>query len=65
MLKARTTRRADHGARAKKRLAEVERAILTLNDEDLLDFADIFYRKSPTPLSEIAAIEMDRRGLEL
>lgn len=62
---ARNVRRADHGARAKRRLAEVEQVILSLNDEDLLDFADIFHSKSPTMLFEIAAMEMLRRGIEL
>jgi urease accessory protein UreE len=71
MLKARKIRKArsiwrvDHSARARKRLAEVEQVILSLDDEDLLDFADILHSRSPTMLSEIATAEMLRRGIAL
>ncbi|WP_245739099.1 hypothetical protein [Sphingomonas rubra] len=51
--------------RAIDRLAAVEMSVAALGDEDLLDLADIFAAGDPTPLREMAAAEMHRRGLTL
>jgi hypothetical protein len=51
--------------RALDRLAAVEASVKALGDEDLLDFADIFSGGDPTPLREMAGIEMRRRNLSL
>lgn len=65
MLKTRIKRNADHSDRALKRLAAIEASILALNNEDLLDLADIFSGEPRTPLGEIASAEMARRNLKL
>lgn len=63
MLKTRMKRIADHEARALTRLAQIEASIVALKDDDLLDLADIFEEQPPTPLKELAAMEMVRRKL--
>ncbi|WP_112383703.1 hypothetical protein ACLN6N_17870 (plasmid) [Sphingomonas carotinifaciens] len=65
MLKTRIKRQADQGERARKRLAQIEASIISLNDEDLLDLADIFKTQAGTPLVETAAAEMQRRNIRL
>jgi hypothetical protein len=45
MLKRRRKWRADPGARAIKRIANIEASVAALADEDLLDLADIFLGK--------------------
>lgn len=65
MTNKRITRRADHGSRALKRLSEIETSIATLNNDDLLDLADIFMGQPNTPLGKIAAAEMLRREIAL
>lgn len=65
MLKTRIKRQADQGERARKRLAQIEASIISLNDEDLLDLADIFKTQVGTPLVETAAAEMQRRNIRL
>jgi hypothetical protein len=57
--------RADRGARAIKRLAEIETSIAGLSNEDLLDLADIFVGKPAAPLSDIASAEMTKRNIRL
>ena len=47
------------------RLGEIQASIVTLGDEDLLDFADIFRGATPTPLWEMASAEMRKRDLRL
>ncbi len=56
---------AAQAERARERLGAIEAAIAALNNDDLLDFADIFAASDPTPLREIAAAEMKRRGISL
>ncbi|WP_179187257.1 hypothetical protein [Sphingomonas sp. TZW2008] len=51
--------------KAFKRLIAVEAAVTALDDEDLLDFADIFAAGESTPLREMAEAEMRRRNLTL
>ncbi|WP_353467452.1 hypothetical protein [Sphingomonas faeni] len=58
MLKIRNKRRAEQGAHATERLACVEASIVALQNEDLLDFADIFRSQIDTPLAKMAAAEM-------
>ena len=65
MLKARFKRLAAQDERARRRLAEIEMSIAALNDEDLLDFADIFKESPRTPLAQSAFAEVARRGLPL
>jgi hypothetical protein len=63
MLKTRSKRLADHSGRAIQRLAEIEASILSLNDDDLLDLADIFKEKPATPLGLVSSKEVARRQL--
>lgn len=65
MTRQRTKWRADHGARAMKRFAELEASIAALGDEDLLDLADIFTGEPSTVLWDIAFAEMTRRNISL
>lgn len=65
MQKERTKWRADSATRALKRLDEIEASIRGLNDEDLLDFADIFVREPQTPLGNFALAEMAKREIGL
>ena len=64
MLKSRIRRRTVENARAAARLATIGASIGALNDEDLLDLADIF-ANADTPLRELAAAEMANRDLSL
>lgn len=65
MLNSRIKRRTIESARALARLAEIQGSISALNDEDLLDLADIFRENADTPLTEMAAAEMAKRSLSL
>jgi len=65
MLRIRDKRRAEQGADAKERLARVEASIAALQNEDLLDLADIFRSQHHTPLAEMASAEMRRRAISL
>lgn len=65
MLKTRMKRIADSDARALSRLAQIQASIAALNNDDLLDFADIFEGGPSTPLKELAAAEMAKRGISL
>jgi hypothetical protein len=65
MLKSRAKRQADESARAVVRLAEIQASISALNDEDLLDLADIFAEARDAPLGAMAAAEMMKRSLSL
>ncbi len=57
--------RGDREKRATRRLAAIEASIAALQDNDLLDFADIFVGQPQTPLGEIAAVEMAKRNIAL
>ncbi|MBY9064189.1 hypothetical protein K7957_14700 [Sphingomonas yunnanensis] len=65
MLRIRERRIAARDARAVQLLAEIERSIAALENEDLLDLADIFRGERGGPLHEIAAREMTRRAISL
>jgi hypothetical protein len=65
MLKTRIKRRADQGARALKLVATFQAEIAALPDEDLLDLADIFASVAGSTISEIANVEMNKRGISL
>jgi hypothetical protein len=58
-------RLASQGERRKKRVAAIETAIVALDNDDLLDLADIFEGKPDNPIKEIANAEMQRRGISL
>lgn len=65
MLKTRKKRLAARDARAVELVAEIERSIVGLENEDLLDLADIFRGKRDVGIGAIAAREMARRGISL
>ena len=65
MLKIRNKRRVEQGVQATERLARVEASIEALQNEDLLDLADIFRSQIDTPLAEMAAAEMKNRAISL
>ena len=65
MLKQRIKRRELEGARAVEMMADVRASIVALNDEDLLDLADIFRGDAKASLMTLAAAEMERRNLSL
>jgi hypothetical protein len=57
--------RASRATRALKRLNAIEKSITALQDNDLLDFADIFVGTPDSPLGELAAAEMANRKISL
>ncbi|MGY2737245.1 hypothetical protein [Sphingomonas sp. UYP23] len=63
MLTTRPKWRADRGARALKKVSEIEASIVALHDEDLLDLYDIFAEAATSALGKLAAHEMARRNL--
>jgi len=65
MLRTRMKRLADRGERTEQRLKQIEAAIVALDNDDLLDFADIFDSKPDNPLRQIAQAEMDKRAINL
>lgn len=65
MLKRRMKLVADKGARAVETLRRIETSVGALNDEDLLDLADIFKGKADAPLSDMASVEMTKRNISL
>lgn len=65
MLKIRDKRRADDGVRAANRLAQIEASIVALDNEDLLDLADILRTQSTTPLAAMVSAEMGKREISL
>ena len=65
MLRTQIRRNAERSARATTTVAEIERSIRALNNEDLLDLADIFANTARTPLAGMATAEMTRRNLTL
>lgn len=65
MLKTRIKRCTIESARAGARLADIEASVCALNDEDLLDLADIFSGDTDGPLREMAATAMVKRNLSL
>ena len=65
MLKMRKKREAQRSALAAEWLAQVAASIANLENEDLLDLADIFKAMPDTPIMQYAATEMARRGISL
>jgi hypothetical protein len=65
MLKLRTKRLAQQSERAKHQIAAIKASILALNDDDLLDLADIFNTEPRGWLGEVAFAEMHKRGISL
>jgi hypothetical protein len=65
MLRTRRRRLDRRADAAMQRLAEIEASITALNNDDLLDLADIFNVEPRTPLGEIAFATMAQRGISL
>lgn len=65
MLKTRIRRQAAEADRAVAQLAAIRRSVAALDNEDLLDLADIFGRGLPTLLGEMATAEMTKRNISL
>ncbi len=65
MLKLKARRQARQNARAESHLAAIHASIIALDDEDLLDIADIFNEKRYTPIAAAAFAEMARRKIAL
>ncbi|MES3100567.1 hypothetical protein [Sphingomonas faeni] len=65
MLKTRNRKKAAEGEQAVRLLAEVTKSIGDLQNEDLLDLADIFSDDANTTLGRISSAEMQRRNLSL
>lgn len=65
MLRTRMKRLADQGERIEQRLRQIEAAIVALDNDDLLDLADIFKARPDNPIRQIAQAEMARRAISL
>lgn len=65
MLRTQMRRNAERSARGTATLVDIERSIAALNDEDLLDLADIFPVVQQTAMAKLASAEMARRQLTL
>ncbi len=65
MLRTRMKRLADQGERIEQRLRQIEAAIVALDNDDLLDLADIFKAKPDNPIGQIAHAEMAKRAISL
>lgn len=65
MLRTRMKRLAGQGERIEQRLRQVEAAIVALDNDDLLDLADIFEAKPDNPIRQIAQAEMAKRAISL
>lgn len=65
MLPLKTKRLAIQHARAAKHLAAIQASIVAIDNEDLLDIADIFRERRDTPLAAYAFAEVERRKLSL
>lgn len=65
MLKIRMRRLAAQGDHATERLAGIRASIEILDDEDVLDLADIFRAMPGSVLGQIAQAEMTRRSISL
>ncbi|MCU6454137.1 hypothetical protein LPN01_08615 [Sphingomonas sp. A2-49] len=65
MLRLRTKRQGIAAAQTATTLAQIAASIGRLDDESLLDLADIFAHDAASPLQPLAAAEMTRRGLSL
>jgi len=65
MLRIRKKREAQRSAFAAKRLVQVAASIAGLENEDLLDLADIFKATPDTPIMQYAVTEMGRRGISV
>lgn len=65
MLQMKLKRTAADAANAVAQMAKIRASIGALNDEDLLDLADIFVGKASTFITDIASAEMKQRNLSL
>ncbi len=58
-------RLAGQSERIERRLIAIEASIVALDNDDLLDLADIFEGKPDNPIKDIAKAEMARRNISL
>lgn len=58
-------RLAGQSERIESRLVAIEASIVALDNDDLLDLADIFEGKPDSPIKDIAKAEMARRKITL
>lgn len=65
MLKSRMKRLTIERDQAVIGLAAIKASVCALNNEDVLDLADIFAHASGSPLAAMAAAEMEKRNLSL
>lgn len=65
MLKSRIRRQTIAAMHTSSRLAAIEASIRALDNEDLLDLADIFARGEPTPLTKLTVQIMAERNIGL
>jgi hypothetical protein len=65
MLRLKKKRLAGQDARARRDLAAIRASIVMLDDEDLLDIADIYRERRETLLAAYAYAELERRQLSL
>lgn len=64
-MKIRMKRLAAANESAAERLAEIERSIAVLGDEDVLDLADITRTMPDTALAAMVRAEMTKRSISL
>lgn len=65
MLRLRDRRRSVSSASAVRRLALIEVSIGVLENEDLLDLADILRSQNTTPLAVMVSANMLKRNIRL
>ncbi|MBB4620009.1 hypothetical protein [Sphingomonas abaci] len=65
MLKSRMKRLDQTRDQAAARLADIENSLLSLDDEDLLDIADIFRNQPMSLIGQIVLAEMQKRNISL
>ena len=65
MLKSRMKRLTIERDQAVIGLAAIKASVCALNNEDVLDLADIFAQAPGSPLAAMATAEMEKRNLSL
>lgn len=65
MLRSKMKRLDQARDQAAARLADIESSLLSLDDEDLLDIADIFRNQPMSLIGQIVLAEMAKRHISL
>lgn len=65
MLRSKMKRLDQDRDQAVARLADIEFSLLSLDDEDLLDIADIFRNQPTSLIGQIVLAEMEKRHISL